>query len=127
MGARTGDAYLDSLRDGRQVWHAGRQIEDVTTHPGFVGAAATLARLYDLQHDAACQHRLNERQRRKRHRCNVEDPSPSGDRHPDREQRRAEQRPARAQRSPHVDGGCCTCAPVLVEEAHVRSQRTGEG
>src|SRR5438552_13737850 len=53
MGARTGDDYLESLRDGRQVWHAGRRIEDVTTHPGFAGAAHTLARLYDLQHDPA--------------------------------------------------------------------------
>src|SRR5262245_27643847 len=50
MGARTGDHYLRALRDGRQVWHAGRRIEDVTTHPGFAGAARTLARLYDMQH-----------------------------------------------------------------------------
>ena len=51
MGARTGRDYLAALRDGRQVWHAGRRIEDVTTHPGFAGTARTLARLYDRQHE----------------------------------------------------------------------------
>ncbi len=51
MGLRTGKQYLDALRDGRQVWQGGRRIEDVPSHPGFAGAAATLAGLYDLQHD----------------------------------------------------------------------------
>ena len=51
VGARTGAKYLESLRDGRNVWHAGRRIEDVTTHRGFAGAAHSLARLYDRQHD----------------------------------------------------------------------------
>jgi 4-hydroxyphenylacetate 3-monooxygenase oxygenase component len=53
MGARTGRDYVESLRDGRQVWHAGRRIEDVTTHPGFAGTIRTLANLYDRQHDPA--------------------------------------------------------------------------
>lgn len=35
----TGDAYLDSLRDGREVWIYGERVEDVTTHPGFRNAA----------------------------------------------------------------------------------------
>jgi 4-hydroxyphenylacetate 3-monooxygenase len=53
MGVRTGQNYVESLRDGRQVYHAGRRILDVTTHPGFTGTLRTLARLYDLQHDPA--------------------------------------------------------------------------
>jgi 4-hydroxyphenylacetate 3-monooxygenase oxygenase component len=53
MGARTGREYIEALRDGRQVWHAGRRIPDVTAHPGFVGTIRTLARLYDQQHDPA--------------------------------------------------------------------------
>ncbi len=53
MGVRTGADYLRALRDGREVWHAGQRIADVTTHPRFAGTARTLARLYDLQHHPA--------------------------------------------------------------------------
>src|SRR5215471_14332097 len=38
MGVRTGDEYRAALRDGREVWHAGQQVADVTVHPGFRGA-----------------------------------------------------------------------------------------
>ena len=37
MAIRSGADYIKGLRDGRQVWHAGRRIEDVTTHSGFTG------------------------------------------------------------------------------------------
>src|SRR5262245_52117656 len=50
MANRTGADYITALRDGREVWHAGRRIEDVTTHPGFSGTIKTLADLYDMQH-----------------------------------------------------------------------------
>jgi len=50
MGIKTGADYIKALRDGREVWHAGRRIEDVTTHPGFSGTIKTLADLYDMQH-----------------------------------------------------------------------------
>lgn len=50
MTVRTGQDYLTALRDGRRVWHAGRRIEDVPSHPGFAGAVNTLSCLYDLQH-----------------------------------------------------------------------------
>jgi 4-hydroxyphenylacetate 3-monooxygenase oxygenase component len=50
MPARTGADYIRSLRDGREVWHAGRRIEDVTAHSGFTGTIKTLADLYDKQH-----------------------------------------------------------------------------
>jgi hypothetical protein len=32
MAVRTGADYVRALRDGRDVWHAGRRIEDVTAH-----------------------------------------------------------------------------------------------
>ncbi len=51
MGARTGSEYLGGLRDSREVWLEGRRVEDVTAHPKLAGAAATLASLFDLQHD----------------------------------------------------------------------------
>lgn len=44
---RTGDDYLASLHDGRQVYVGGELVTDVTSHAGFAGAAKTVARLYD--------------------------------------------------------------------------------
>jgi aromatic ring hydroxylase len=49
MPLRNGTQYINALRDGREVWHAGRRIADVTTHPGFSGTIKTLADLYDQQ------------------------------------------------------------------------------
>jgi aromatic ring hydroxylase len=37
------------------VWHAGRRIDDVTTHAGFTGTIKTLADLYDKQHEPECR------------------------------------------------------------------------
>src|SRR5918992_5888415 len=56
IGARarpfTGMEYLESLRDGREVYVYGERVEDVTTHPAFRNAARSIARLYDALHDA---------------------------------------------------------------------------
>jgi len=35
MPIRKGADYINALRDGREVWHAGRRIDDVTTHSGI--------------------------------------------------------------------------------------------
>lgn len=51
MGLRRAQEYVDALRDGRRVWHAGRWIKDVPSHPGFCGVVTTLAGMYDLQHE----------------------------------------------------------------------------
>ena len=51
MGACTGSEYLARLRDGREVWFRGERVADVTAHPGLSRGAATLARLYDRQHE----------------------------------------------------------------------------
>jgi 4-hydroxyphenylacetate 3-monooxygenase len=51
MPVRTGADYIEALRDGREVWYAGRRIGDVTAHPGFSGTIKTLAELYDKQHE----------------------------------------------------------------------------
>jgi 4-hydroxyphenylacetate 3-monooxygenase len=48
----TGAEYLESLRDGREVYVYGERVEDVTTHPAFRNAARSIARLYDALHDA---------------------------------------------------------------------------
>lgn len=47
----TGAEYLESLRDGREVWIYGERVDDVTTHPAFRNAARSIARLYDALHD----------------------------------------------------------------------------
>lgn len=47
----TGEAYLESLRDGREVFIYGEKVPDVTAHPAFRNAARMLARLYDALHD----------------------------------------------------------------------------
>lgn len=47
----TGDEYLESIRDGREVWAYGERVDDVTKHPGFRNTARMTARLYDALHD----------------------------------------------------------------------------
>ena len=47
----TGAEYLESLRDGREVYVYGERVKDVTTHPAFRNAARSIARLYDALHD----------------------------------------------------------------------------
>src|SRR6185369_7363310 len=49
---RTGAQYLDSLRDGRQVWINGERVKDVTTHPAFKPIVSLRAHLYDMAHEA---------------------------------------------------------------------------
>jgi 4-hydroxyphenylacetate 3-monooxygenase len=47
----TGAEYLETLRDGREVWIDGERVDDVTEHPAFRNAARSIARLYDALHD----------------------------------------------------------------------------
>src|SRR5438128_12502252 len=47
----TGAEYLESLRDGREIWLYGEKVADVTTHPAFRNTARMIARLYDALHD----------------------------------------------------------------------------
>lgn len=54
----TGAEFLESLRDGRQVYVYGERVTDVTTHPAFRNAARTVARLYDALHDPKLQETL---------------------------------------------------------------------
>ncbi|HXO71631.1 MAG TPA: 4-hydroxyphenylacetate 3-hydroxylase N-terminal domain-containing protein [Bradyrhizobium sp.] len=51
----SGAEYLDSLRDGREVWSYGQRVRDVTAHPAFRNQARMVARMYDALHrpDAA--------------------------------------------------------------------------
>jgi len=49
----TGAEFLESLRDGREVYIYGERVKDVTTHPAFRNSAASVALLYDALHDKA--------------------------------------------------------------------------
>ena len=51
----TGEEYLESLKDGREVWLHGEKVEDVTEHRAFRNSARTTARLYDSLHDPELQ------------------------------------------------------------------------
>ncbi|MFG1301043.1 4-hydroxyphenylacetate 3-hydroxylase family protein [Xanthobacter sp. V3C-3] len=50
---RTGAAYKDGLRDGREIWIDGERVKDVTTHPAFKPIVDIKARMYDLHHEEA--------------------------------------------------------------------------
>jgi 4-hydroxyphenylacetate 3-monooxygenase len=46
---KNGSQHLQSLRDGRAVYIDGERVADVTTHPAFRNAVATIGRLFDYQ------------------------------------------------------------------------------
>ncbi len=50
---KTGQQYLDSLHDGRQVYLDGELITNVVDHPAYRNAVQTTASLYDFQADPA--------------------------------------------------------------------------
>lgn len=50
---RTGAEYLDSIRDGREVYINGERVRDVTKHAMFKPLIDIRARIYDMQHDPA--------------------------------------------------------------------------
>lgn len=47
----TGQEFLDSLRDDREVWIYGERVKNVTEHPAFRNSARMLARMYTALHD----------------------------------------------------------------------------
>lgn len=55
---RTGEQYLESLRDGRRVMCGGELIEDITSHPKTSGYASQVAEFYDLHLDPKHQEHL---------------------------------------------------------------------
>ncbi|WP_394834851.1 4-hydroxyphenylacetate 3-hydroxylase family protein [Pendulispora rubella] len=49
----TGEEYLESLRDARNVYVNGEKVADVTKHPAFRNSALSIRRMYDALHDPA--------------------------------------------------------------------------
>ena len=54
----TGDEYIESLKDDREVWIYGERVKDVTTHPAFRNPVRMTARLYDALHDPTQNQKL---------------------------------------------------------------------
>jgi 4-hydroxyphenylacetate 3-monooxygenase len=55
---RTGQQYVESLRDDRVVFYKGERVEDVTTHEATAGGIRQIADIYDLQFDPEAQNVL---------------------------------------------------------------------
>src|SRR5687767_9171428 len=51
----TGSEYIDSLRDGREIYVYGERVKDITAHAAFHNPIRMTARLYDALHDPAHQ------------------------------------------------------------------------
>ncbi|MGH3897303.1 MAG: 4-hydroxyphenylacetate 3-hydroxylase family protein [Pseudonocardiaceae bacterium] len=47
----TGEEYVESLRDDREIYLYGERVKDVTTHPAFHNPVRMMARLYDALHE----------------------------------------------------------------------------
>ena len=59
MGVRDGKSYVSRLKaHPRDVWIAGRKVDDVTTDPAFRRPVAAMARLYDCQVDPELHARM---------------------------------------------------------------------
>jgi 4-hydroxyphenylacetate 3-monooxygenase len=54
----TGDEYIESLKDGREVYIHGDRVDDVTTHPAFRNSVRMVARMYDGFHDPETSKKL---------------------------------------------------------------------
>src|SRR5712692_20258 len=50
---RTGQQYLDSIRDSREVYINGERVKDVTRNPMLKPLIDIRARIYDMQHESA--------------------------------------------------------------------------
>jgi 4-hydroxyphenylacetate 3-monooxygenase len=47
-----GEEYIESIRDGREIYLYGDRVKDVTTHPAFRNSVRMTARLYDALHNS---------------------------------------------------------------------------
>src|ERR1700737_1792754 len=46
---KRGEQHIASLRDGREIYLDGERVNDVTTHPAYRGAVASIGRMFDFQ------------------------------------------------------------------------------
>src|SRR2546423_3198481 len=58
MPIRTGQKFLEALKDDRRIFMDGERVADVTADPRFAAAARSLAELYQMQHDPGLVERM---------------------------------------------------------------------
>src|ERR1700724_3653150 len=46
---KSGEQHIASLRDGREIYLDGELVDDVTAHPAYRGAVASIGRMLDFQ------------------------------------------------------------------------------
>jgi 4-hydroxyphenylacetate 3-monooxygenase len=56
---RTGQQYLDSIRDTREVYINGERVKDLAAHPMFKPLIDIRARIYDMQHETSTRAALS--------------------------------------------------------------------
>ena len=67
---RTGEKYIADIKGRADVYVGGERVDDVTTHPAFRNAVATVARLYDVSADPANQDQVTYLEPETGKRCN---------------------------------------------------------
>jgi 4-hydroxyphenylacetate 3-monooxygenase len=67
---RTGSEYLQSIRDGREIYINGERVRDVTAHPMFKPLVSIRARIYDMQHEPATRPIMSYEENRETHAIN---------------------------------------------------------
>jgi len=68
---RTGEEYIESLRDGREVWIDGERVSDVPAHPAFAPMVNLRAGVYDLGHEAGARDLLTYADEQSGERCAI--------------------------------------------------------
>jgi 4-hydroxyphenylacetate 3-monooxygenase len=58
MPIRTGEQFLEAIRDDRRIFIDGERVADVTRDRRLAGAARSVAELYGMQHDPALAARM---------------------------------------------------------------------
>src|SRR3954467_13039113 len=59
MPMRTGNDFLEALRDGRQIFIDGERVADVIRDKRHAGAAGSVPELYDMQHEPALRETMS--------------------------------------------------------------------
>ncbi len=59
---RTGQEYLESIRDGREVHINGERVTALAEHPMFKPLIDIRARIYDMQHESGSREILSFRE-----------------------------------------------------------------
>ena len=77
----TGAEYIQSLKDGREVYIDGERVKDVTTHPMLKPLVDVRARIFDMAHDEATRDVMSIEDRGERFAVALKPPTTQADWH----------------------------------------------